>query len=47
MEQLQFPLGAHSPSDAMRKQLGLQMEKETTAVGVIVIDHIEAKPTPN
>ena len=34
-------------TDAMRKQLGLRMERERTNMSVIVIDHIEARPTPN
>jgi uncharacterized protein (TIGR03435 family) len=41
------PTGAVSLMDAMEKQLGLKLEKQTRPVSVLVIDHIERKPTEN
>ncbi len=41
------PNGALSFFDAVNKQLGLKLEKEKRPVPVLVIDHIEEKPTEN
>jgi uncharacterized protein (TIGR03435 family) len=41
------PNGALSLFDAVTKQLGLKLEKQTRQVPVLVIDHIEEKPTEN
>ncbi len=41
------PIGAHSLFDAVSKQLGLKSEKQRRPVPVLVIDHIEEKPTEN
>jgi uncharacterized protein (TIGR03435 family) len=41
------PNGALSVFDAVSKQLGLKLEKQTRPVPVLVIDHIEEKPTEN
>ena len=41
------PNGALSLFDAVSKQLGLKLEKQTRPVPVLVIDHIEEKPTEN
>ena len=41
------PNGALSFFDAVNKQLGLKLEKEKRPVPVLVIDHIEEKPTDN
>jgi uncharacterized protein (TIGR03435 family) len=41
------PNGALSLFDAVNKQLGLKLEKEKRPVPVLVIDHIEEKPTEN
>jgi uncharacterized protein (TIGR03435 family) len=34
-------------SDALRKQVGLQLESIKLSVPVLVIDHLERNPTPN
>jgi len=41
------PNGALSFFDAVNKQLGLKLEKEKRPAPVLVIDHIEEKPTDN
>ena len=41
------PTGALSAPEAMEKQLGLKMELRKRPVRVLVIDHIEEKPTDN
>jgi uncharacterized protein (TIGR03435 family) len=41
------PSGALSLFDAVYKQLGLKLEKQKRPVPVLVIDHIEEKPTDN
>ena len=41
------PSGALSLPDAVNKQLGLKLEKEIRPVSVLVIDHLEEKPTDN
>jgi uncharacterized protein (TIGR03435 family) len=41
------PSGAVSLFDAVNRQLGLKLEKQRRPVPVLVIDHIEEKPTEN
>jgi uncharacterized protein (TIGR03435 family) len=41
------PNGALSLPDAIAKQLGLKLEQTKRPVKVLVIDHVEAKPTEN
>jgi uncharacterized protein (TIGR03435 family) len=41
------PNGALSLFDAVNKQLGLKLEKQTRPVPVLVIDHVEEKPSEN
>jgi len=41
------PNGALTLFDAVRKQLGLKLEKQRRPASVLVIDHIEEKPTEN
>jgi uncharacterized protein (TIGR03435 family) len=41
------PSGALSLFDAVSKQLGLKLEKQRRPAPVLVIDHIEEKPTEN
>jgi uncharacterized protein (TIGR03435 family) len=41
------PSGAISLFDAIKKQLGLKLEKQKRPVPVLVIDHIDEKPTEN
>jgi uncharacterized protein (TIGR03435 family) len=41
------PSGGISFSDAVEKQLGLKLEKRKRAEHVLVLDHIEEKPTEN
>jgi uncharacterized protein (TIGR03435 family) len=41
------PIGALSLFDAVSQQLGLKLEKQRRPVPVLVIDHIEEKPTEN
>ena len=41
------PVGALSFFDALSKQLGLKLEKHRRPAPVLVIDHIEEKPTEN
>jgi uncharacterized protein (TIGR03435 family) len=41
------PNGALSLPDAVNKQLGLKLETQKRMVPVLVIDHIEEKPTDN
>jgi len=41
------PTGALSLFEAVEKQLGLKLEKTKRSVPVIVIDHLEQKPTEN
>lgn len=41
------PNGAVSFFDALRKQLGLKLEKQTHPEPVLVIDHIDEQPTEN
>jgi uncharacterized protein (TIGR03435 family) len=39
--------GALTLFDAVNRQLGLKLEKQRRPVPVLVIDHIEEKPTDN
>ena len=41
------PNGALSLFDAVNRQLGLKLEKQKRPLPVLVIDHIEDKPTDN
>jgi uncharacterized protein (TIGR03435 family) len=41
------PSGGVSLPDAMNKQLGIKMEMRKRPMQVLVIDHIEEKPTEN
>ena len=41
------PSGAVSLFDAVNRQLGLKLEKQRRPSPVLVIDHIEEKPTEN
>jgi uncharacterized protein (TIGR03435 family) len=41
------PSGGLSLSDALAKQLGLKLESRKRPKPVLVIDHIEQKPTDN
>ena len=41
------PNGALSLPDAVSKQLGLKLELEKRLAPVLVIDHVEQKPTEN
>jgi uncharacterized protein (TIGR03435 family) len=41
------PTGALSLIDAVNKELGLKLEKQTRPASVLVIEHIEEKPTDN
>ena len=41
------PTGALSVADAIRKQLGLRLEMRKRKLPVVVIDHMEEKPTEN
>ena len=41
------PNGAVSVFDAVNHQLGLKLEKQKRPLPVLVIDHIEQKPTEN
>jgi uncharacterized protein (TIGR03435 family) len=41
------PSGTYTIFEAMEKQLGLKLEKEKRSLPVIVIDHLEQKPTEN
>ena len=42
-----LPSGAVSLFDAMTRQLGLKLEMQKRPTPVLVIDHIEQKPTDN
>ncbi len=41
------PSGALSLFDALSRQLGLKLEKQKRPLPVLVIEHIEEKPTEN
>jgi uncharacterized protein (TIGR03435 family) len=41
------PNGALSLFDAVSRQLGLKLEKQRRPVPVLVLDHVEEKPTEN
>jgi uncharacterized protein (TIGR03435 family) len=41
------PNGALSFFDAVNKQLGLKLEKQKRPLPVLVIDHVDEKPTEN
>jgi uncharacterized protein (TIGR03435 family) len=41
------PSGAFTIFEAMEKQLGLKLEQQKRSMPVVVIDHIEQKPTEN
>jgi uncharacterized protein (TIGR03435 family) len=41
------PNGAVSLQEAVNKQLGLKLEKRPRPVPILVIDHMEEKPTEN
>ncbi len=45
--QHQIPMVLCTLFDAVSKQLGLKLEKQRRPVQVLVIDHIEEKPTEN
>lgn len=47
LSQASDPSGAVSLFDAVEKQLGLKLELQKRPVKVLVIDHIEQKPTDN
>jgi uncharacterized protein (TIGR03435 family) len=44
---LSDPNGALSLPDAVNKQLGLKLELKKRPMQVLVIDHVEEKPTEN
>ena len=41
------PGEGYSIFDAVEKQLGLKLEKQKRTMPVVVVDHIEQKPTEN
>jgi uncharacterized protein (TIGR03435 family) len=41
------PSGGYTIFEALEKQLGLKLEKQKRTMPVIVVDHIEQKPTEN
>jgi uncharacterized protein (TIGR03435 family) len=41
------PSGGYTLVEALEKQLGLKLEKQKRTLSVIVVDHIEQKPTEN
>jgi uncharacterized protein (TIGR03435 family) len=41
------PTGGYTLFEAIEKQLGLKLEKQKRSLPVIVIDHLEQKPTEN
>jgi uncharacterized protein (TIGR03435 family) len=41
------PTGGYTLLEALEKQLGLKLEKQKRSMPVIVVDHIEQKPTEN
>jgi uncharacterized protein (TIGR03435 family) len=41
------PNGAVSLLDAINKQIGVKLEKQTRPISVLAIDHVEQKPTDN
>ncbi len=41
------PTGEFTLFEAIEKELGLKLEKQKRTLPVVVIDHIEAKPTDN
>ena len=41
------PTGTYTIFEALEKQLGLKLEKDKRNMPVIVIDHLEQKPTEN
>jgi uncharacterized protein (TIGR03435 family) len=41
------PVTGVSLEDAVRKQLGLRLEKQPLTLPALVLDHIEQKPTDN
>jgi len=41
------PTGGLSLFDALNKQLGLKLETHNRTMPVLVIDHVEEKPTDN
>ena len=41
------PTGTYTIFEALEKQLGLKLEKDKRSAPVIVIDHLEQKPTEN
>jgi uncharacterized protein (TIGR03435 family) len=41
------PNGGLTLFEALEKQLGLKLEKQKRSLPVIVIDHLEQKPTDN
>ena len=47
MAQASAPSGGMSLMDAMEKQLGIRMELQKRPAPVLVIDHIDQKPTDN
>lgn len=47
LPQASDPVGGYSLFEAIEKQLGVKLEKQPRTMPVIVIDHIEQKPTDN
>jgi len=43
----QQPTGAISIFDALERQLGLELEARKRLMPVVVVDHLEEKPTDN
>jgi uncharacterized protein (TIGR03435 family) len=41
------PNGAISLCEALEKQLGLKLETQKSPMPVLVVDHVEQKPTDN
>jgi uncharacterized protein (TIGR03435 family) len=42
-----IPDGGITLSDALEKQLGLKLEKRNILAPVVILDHIEQRPTEN
>jgi uncharacterized protein (TIGR03435 family) len=47
MAEASDPSGAVTLFEAIEKQLGLKLEKQKRPASVLVIDHVEQKPTDN
>jgi uncharacterized protein (TIGR03435 family) len=46
-DQAAVPTGAQTIFEALERQLGLKLEKRKRTVQMVVIDHLEQKPTEN